>query len=24
LNEPEADKQNPTHYGDSKNSVIII
>jgi 1,4-alpha-glucan branching enzyme len=24
LNEPEADKQNPTYYGDSKNSVIII
>jgi 1,4-alpha-glucan branching enzyme len=24
LNEPEADKQNPTHYGDSKNSVIVI
>ncbi len=24
LNEPEADKQNPTHYGDSKNSLIVI
>lgn len=24
LNEPEADKQNLTHYGDSKNSVINI
>ena len=24
LNEPEADKQNITHYGDSKNSVIIV
>lgn len=24
LNEPEADKQNPTHYGDSKNSVLVI
>jgi hypothetical protein len=24
LNEPEADKQVLTHYGDSKNSVIII
>jgi 1,4-alpha-glucan branching enzyme len=24
LNELEADKQNPTHYGDSKNSVIVI
>ena len=24
LNESEADKQNLTHYGDSKNSVLII
>ncbi len=24
LNEPEADKQVLTHYGDSKNSLIII
>lgn len=24
LNDPEADKENPTHYGDSKNSVISI
>ena len=24
LNEPEADKQIVTHFGDSKNSVIII
>jgi|SRR3972149_1487664 len=24
LNEPEADKQNLSHYGDSKNSVLII
>jgi 1,4-alpha-glucan branching enzyme len=24
LNEPDADKQNLTHFGDSKNSVIIV
>jgi len=24
LNEPKADKEIPTHYGDSKNSVILI
>lgn len=24
LNEPDADKQVPTHYGDSKNSVLVI
>ncbi len=24
LNEPEADKQNLTHYGDSKNSLIVV
>lgn len=24
LNEPGADKQVPTHYGDSENSVLII